>query len=158
MKPLTYIMVSYTIPYMRIPEIVIDTNVLIAALKSRRGASFRLLSVIGQTKFSINISVPLLLEYEAVAKELIGGIVLTAEDIDDILNYICSVSKWRKIFYLWRPFLKDPKDDMVLELAVTSQCNMIITYNKKDFRNVEQYFGIRVLTPQELLLEIGEVS
>jgi putative PIN family toxin of toxin-antitoxin system len=157
MKPLTYIMVSYTIPYMRIPEIVIDTNVLIAALKSRRGASFRLLSI-GQTKFNINISVPLLLEYEAVAKELIGGIALTAEDIDDILNYICSVSRWRKIFYLWRPFLKDPKDDMVLELAVTSQCNMIITYNKKDFRNVEQYFGIRVLTPKGLLLEIGEIS
>ncbi|MEW5804510.1 MAG: putative toxin-antitoxin system toxin component, PIN family [bacterium] len=140
------------------PEIVVDTNVLIAALKSRRGASFRLLSMIGQGKFNINLSVPLLLEYEAVAKELIGGTALTAEDIDDILNYICSVSKWRKIFYLWRPFLKDPKDDMVLELAVTSQCDMIITYNEKDFRNVEQYFGIRVLTPKELLLEIGEVS
>ena len=140
------------------PEIVIDTNVLIAALKSKRGSSFRLLSAIGQGKFNINLSVPLLLEYEAVAKELIGEIALTAEDIDDILNYICSVSKWRKIFYLWRPFLKDPKDDIVLELAVTSQCDMIITYNKKDFRNVEQYFGIRVLTPKELLLEIGEVS
>lgn len=140
------------------PEIVIDTNVLIAALKSRQGASFRLLSIIGQEKFNINLSVPLLLEYEAVAKELIGGIALTAENIDDILNYICSVSKWREIFYLWRPFLKDPKDDMVLELAVTSQCDTIITYNKKDFRNVEQYFGIRVLTPKELLLEIGELS
>lgn len=139
------------------PEVVIDTNVLIAALKSSRGASFRLLSIIGQGKFNINISVPLLLEYEAVAKELIEGIALTAEDIDDILNYICSVSKWRKIFYLWRPFLKDPKDDMVLELAVTSHCDMIITFNKKDFRNVEQYFGIRVLTPKELLLEIGEL-
>jgi len=107
---------------------------------------------------SISISVPLLLEYEAVAKELIGKIALTAEYIDDILNYICRVSRGRKIFYLWRPFLKDPKDDMVLELAVTSQCDMIIRYNKKDFKNVEQYFGIRVLTPKELLLEIGEIS
>jgi putative PIN family toxin of toxin-antitoxin system len=143
---------------MKMPEIVIDTNVLIAALKSKRGASFRLLSAIGQGKFNINLSVPLFLEYEAVAKELIGGIALTEEDIDNILNYICSVSRLRKIFYLWRPFLKDPKDDMVLELAVTSQCDMIITYNKKDFRNVEQYFGIRVLTPKESLLEIGELS
>ena len=139
------------------PEIVVDTNVLIAALKSRRGASFKLLSVIGQGKFNINISVPLLLEYESVAKELIKGMTLTEEDIDDILNYICSLAMPRKIFYLWRPFLQDPKDDMVLELAVTSRCNMIITYNKTDFKNVEQYFGIRVLTPKELLFEIGEL-
>ncbi len=139
-------------------EIAIDTNILITGLRSRRGASFKLLSTIGQNKFNINISVPLLLEYEAVAKKLIGKIILTEEDIDDILNYICNVSKWREIFYLWRPFLKDQKDDMVLELAVTSQCDMIITYNKKDFKNVEKYFGIRLLTPKEFLLEIGELS
>lgn len=139
-------------------EIVIDTNILITGLRSRRGASFKLLSTIGQNKFNINISVPLLLEYEAVAKKLIGEIILTEEDIEDILNYICNVSKWREIFYLWRPFLKDQKDDMVLELAVTSQCDMIITYNKKDFKNVEKYFGIRLLTPKEFLLEIGELS
>ena len=139
-------------------EIVIDTNILITGLRSRRGASFKLLSTIGQDKFNMNISVPLLLEYETVAKKLIGEIILTEEDIDDILNYICKVSKWREIFYLWRPFLKDRKDDMILELAVTSQCDMIITYNKKDFKNVEKYFGIRLLTPKEFLLEIGELS
>ena len=139
-------------------EIVIDTNILFTGLKSRRGASFKLLSIIGQKKFNINISVPLLLEYEAVAKKLIGEIILTEEDIDDILNYICKVSKWREIFYLWRPFLKDRKDDMILELAVTSQSNMIITYNKKDFKNTEKYFGIRLLTPKEFLFEIGELS
>jgi len=139
-------------------EIVIDTNILITALKARGGASFKLLSTIGQNKYNINISVPLLLEYEAVAKKLIGEIILTEDDIDDILNYICNVSKRRKIFFLWRPFLKDQKDDMVLELAVTSQCDMIITYNKKDFKKVEKYFDIRLLTPKEFLLEIGELS
>lgn len=143
---------------MRIPEIVIDTNVLITGLKSRRGASFKLLSTVGQNKFSVNLSVPLLLEYEMVAKELIGELALTEKDIDNILNYICRVSKWRKIFYLWRPFLKDQKDDMVLELAVTSQCDLIITYNKKDFKNVEKFFGIRLLTPKEFLHKIGELK
>ena len=143
---------------MKVPEIIIDTNVLIAALKSRKGASFKLLSIIGQGKFNISLSVPLLLEYEAVTEKLIEGIPLTAEDIDDILNYLCSVARHRKIFYLWRPFLKDPKDDMVLELAVTSRCDIIITYNKIDFKNVEQHFGIRILTPKELLFEIGELS
>jgi len=139
-------------------EVVIDTNVLASALQSKRGASFKLLTLIGQNKFNINLSVPLILEYEDVAKRLIGRIALNEEDINDILNYICSVSNRREIFYLWRPFLKDPKDDMVLELAVTSNCDMIITYNKKDFKGVEEYFGIRLLTPKELLLETGELS
>ena len=139
-------------------EVVIDTNVLVSALKSKRGASFKVLTLIGQSKFDINLSVPLILEYEDVAKRLIGETALNEEDIDDILDYICSVSNRREIFYLWRPFLKDPKDDMVLELAVTSNCDMIITYNKKDFKGVEKYFGIRVLSPKELLFEIGELS
>ena len=139
-------------------EVVIDTNVLVSALKSKRGASFKLLTLIGQNKFDINLSVPLILEYEDVAKRLIGGTALNEEDINDILDYICSVSNCREIFYLWRPFLKDPKDDMVLELAVTSNCDMITTYNKKDFKGVEKYFGIRVLSPKELLFEIGELS
>ena len=131
---------------------------LVSALKSKRGASFKLLTLIGQNKFDINLSVPLILEYEDVAKRLIGGTALNEEDINDILDYICSVSNRREIFYLWRPFLKDPKDDMVLELAVTSNCDMIVTYNKKDFKGVEEYFGIRLLTPKGLLLEIGEIS
>ncbi len=139
-------------------EVVIDTNVLVSALKSKRGASFKVLTLIGQSKFDIDLSVPLILEYEDVAKRLIGETALNEEDIDDILDYICSVSNCREIFYLWRPFLKDPKDDMVLELAVTSNCDMIITYNKKDFKGVEKYFGIRVLSPKELLFEIGELS
>lgn len=139
-------------------EVVIDTNVLVSALKSKRGASFKVLTLIGQSKFDINLSVQLILEYEDVAKRLIGETALNEEDINDILDYICSVSNHREIFYLWRPFLKDPKDDMVLELAVTSNCDMIITYNKKDFKGVEKYFGIRVLSPKELLFEIGELS
>lgn len=143
---------------MKMLEVVIDTNVLISALKSKRGASFRLLTLIGQNKFNVNLSVPLILEYEDVAKRLIGEIALNEEDINDIFDYICSVSNRREIFYLWRPFLKDSKDDMVLELAVTSNCGTIVTYNKKDFKGVEKYFGIRLLTPKELLLEIGELS
>jgi len=139
-------------------EVVIDTNVLVSALKSKRGASFKVLTLIGQSKFDINLSVPLILEYEDAAKRLIGETALNEEDINDILDYICSVSNHREIFYLWRPFLKDPKDDMVLELAVTSNCDMIITYSKKDFKGVEKYFGIRVLSPKELLFEIGELS
>jgi len=62
----------------------------------------------------------------------------------------------RKVYYLWRPFLADPKDDMILELAVSAGCDVIVTYNKNDFIGVHQ-FGIRVLTAQEFLREIGEL-
>lgn len=105
-------------------------------------------------KFEINVSVPLVLGYEGVAKRLIGDTALTERDIDDILDYVCAVANRRKVFYLWRPFLKDPKDDMVLELAVIANCDFIVTYNKDDFRGVER-FGLRVVTPKEFIQEIG---
>lgn len=138
-------------------QIVIDTNVLVAALRSKRGASYHLLSLLGDRRFEINVSVPLVLEYEKAARGLIRRGGLSARDIDDILDYICAVSHHRNIFYLWRPFLRDPKDDMVLELAVVAQCDFIITYNKRDFRGIQQ-FGIEALGPKEFLEKIGELK
>ncbi|MBE0435566.1 MAG: putative toxin-antitoxin system toxin component, PIN family, partial [Methylomicrobium sp.] len=109
-------------------RIVIDTNVIIAALRSRRGASFKLLSLIDAGIFRVNLSVPLFLEYEAVAKREQHRFTLNDQDIEDILNYIAAVSDKRDIFFLWRPFLKDPKDDLVLEVAVESASQFIITH------------------------------
>ena len=109
-------------------------------------------------KFEINLSVPLAVEYEGVAKRLVGKkSALRASDIDDILDYVCSVANRRKVYYLWRPILRDPKDDMVLELAVSAGCKIIVTYNKDDFEGAEK-FGIRLMTAQEFLHEIGELS
>ena len=137
-------------------RIVIDTNVLVAALRSRRGASYRLLSLIGDERFEINVSVPLVLEYEAAAKRLVGEIPLGEGEIDDILDYICAVARRWKVHYLWRPYLKDAKDEMVLELAVVAGCEYIVTYNRRDFAGVER-FGLKVVTPKEFLEEIGEL-
>lgn len=97
---------------------------------------------------------PLFVEYESVAKRegMLEG--LSTEDVEAILDYLLSKSSVRKIFYLWRPFLKDPKDDLVLEIAVESQSEYIITFNKKDFKGCDQ-FGIKVLTPKEFLIERG---
>ncbi|HWX39613.1 MAG TPA: putative toxin-antitoxin system toxin component, PIN family [Blastocatellia bacterium] len=113
----------------RVFQVVIDTNVLIAALRSRRGASHRLMMLIGDGRWQMNLSVPLVLEYEEVAKRLLPRLGLAEEDIDAILDYVCSKANLREIFYLWRPLLPDPKDDMVLELAVESQTDFIVTYN-----------------------------
>jgi putative PIN family toxin of toxin-antitoxin system len=138
-------------------RIVIDTNVLIAALRSRRGASYRLLMLLGSERFSIHISVPLTLEYEDVAKRLLGDIPLAEQDIDDILDYICAIAERHQLFFLWRPHLRDPEDDMVLELAVTANCDFIVTYNRKDFDGAED-FGIEVITPRGFLERIGELE
>lgn len=136
-------------------RIVIDTNVIIAALRSRRGASFKLLSLIDAGLFRVNLSVPLFLEYEAVAKREQHRFTLNDQDIEDILNYIAAVSDKRDIFFLWRPFLKDPKDDLVLEIAVESASQFIITHNLRDFAGIEK-FNLQAITPQQLLKQLGE--
>jgi len=139
-------------------QIVIDTNVVISALRSKRGASFQLLSLVGKSPlFEINISVPLILEYEDVTKRYLREIGLTSNDVNDIIDYLCSVGNRRQIYFLWRPFLKDPKDDMILELAVESQCDCIISFNKRHFAGIQQ-FDLQVMTPQEFLKIIGEIS
>jgi putative PIN family toxin of toxin-antitoxin system len=137
-------------------RVVIDTNVIVSALRSNRGASYKLLWLIGSGKFEINISVPLILEYEDAAKRLLGEVELSEEEIDDILDYICGEANAQEVFYLWRPFLKDIDDEMVLELAVAAGCGYIITYNKGDFEGVEQ-FRLRAVTPREFLEKIGEL-
>ena len=135
-------------------RIVIDTNVFIAALISKRGTSHKLVQMIGSKVFAICISVPLIFEYEDVAKRS-GKVNLSHELIDDIIDYICAEGLETEIFYLWRPILTDPKDDFILELAVNAQADFIVTYNRKDFKGSEK-FGVQVVSPREFLERIGE--
>ncbi|MFZ5822192.1 MAG: putative toxin-antitoxin system toxin component, PIN family [Chloroflexota bacterium] len=138
-------------------SVVIDTNVIVSSLRSRDGASFRLVSLLGESdKIEINISVALILEYEDAAKRLIGEVPITARAIDDVLDYICEIAHEQRIFFLWHPVLKDPNDDMVLELAVAAGCQFIVTYNKQDFKNLKN-FGIKAISPVEFLTMIGEL-
>jgi putative PIN family toxin of toxin-antitoxin system len=139
------------------PQIVIDTNVLVAALRSNQGASFRLLALIGRGKFETNLSVPLVLEYEEAAKKLVAATPLSSADIDAVIDYLCKVSNHWPIYYLWRPLLRDPKDDMVLELAVSSSSEFIVTFNTRDFTEAPQ-FRIKVHTPKDFLAHIGELA
>lgn len=139
-------------------QIVIDTNVFVSALRSRYGASYKLFTLLESGKFVINLSVPLAIEYEDAGKRLVGKkTALKASDVDDILDYVCAIANRREVYYLWRPFLRDPKDDMVLELAVSCGARIIVTYNKQDFEGAEQ-FGVQLRTPQEFLQAIGELT
>jgi putative PIN family toxin of toxin-antitoxin system len=132
-------------------RIVIDTNVLVAALRSNRGASFALLDLIGTSSdFTIQLSVPLILEYESVLKRHHAETGLNDDDVDEVVDYLCSVGDRHSIFFLWRPVLRDPKDDFVLELAVRSESELIVTFNTKDFVQSTR-FGITAVTPSEFL-------
>ena len=135
-------------------QIVIDTNVVFAGLRSPRGASYQVLTLLGRDLFDVHISVPLILEYESVAVRHLDDLPISNSDVDDVLDYICRVGVAHEIYYTWRPFLSDPDDDMVLEVAVASGSAAIVTFNKHDFRGCER-FGLRLLTPAELLKEIG---
>lgn len=138
-------------------SIIIDTCIFISALRSRQGASFKILSLIGSEAFEFHLSVALVLEYEAVAKRMTETIGLTESDIEDIIDYICAIGNHRQVHFLWRPSLKDPSDDFILELAVESESNYIVTHNLRDFEGVEK-FKVEAISPQKLLQIIGDIS
>ncbi|MCA9623813.1 MAG: putative toxin-antitoxin system toxin component, PIN family [Myxococcales bacterium] len=134
--------------------VVLDTNVLVSAIRSRRGASFRVLSLVGAGYFDIAISVPLVLEYEDAMLRSLSATNLGEDDIGAILDFVCSVARHQTIFYLWRPIARDPKNDMVAELAVAAGADAIVTHNLRDFAPVSQ-LGLRTITPHQLLIETG---
>lgn len=118
---------------------------------SKNGASNAILGYVGTEAMRYALSVPLVLEYESVAKRHVGGkISYTAREIDELLDFICAYGEFQNIYYLWRPILNDPKDDMVLELAVNAGCEAIVTHNAKDFTPSSR-FGIVILSPQDYL-------
>lgn len=138
-------------------QIVMDTNVLVAGLRSRRGASYKLLSMLNDNRWQLNISTTLVFEYEEVLKRERVQLGLSLEDINDLLDGICAISNKRNIFYLWRPVASDPDDDFLVDLAVEAQADLIITYNQRDLQPVER-FGISALSPKEFLQLFGEIA
>ncbi|MBF0187073.1 MAG: putative toxin-antitoxin system toxin component, PIN family [Magnetococcales bacterium] len=137
-------------------KVVLDTNVIVAGLRSRQGASFHILHWLGQRRFTPLLSVPLFLEYEAVLKrpDLVPG--LNQESIDIFLNVVASVSDHVKLYYLWRPALADPADDMILELAIAGNADAIVTFNRRDFMEATRRFGVNVMFPNEFLATLQE--
>jgi putative PIN family toxin of toxin-antitoxin system len=127
-------------------RVVFDTNVLVAGVRSRRGASFQLLSRVGTGAFDIAVSVPLVLEYEDALVRHLPATRLSRGDISNIIDYLCTVAVCQEIFFLWRPLLHDPGDDLVLEVAVAANCDAIVTHNVRDFGAATR-FNLRVLTP-----------
>lgn len=138
-------------------QIILDTNILVAAFRSRRGAANLLLDKLDDKRWQVNVSTPLLLEYEDVLKRPEMNDFISEKDVDIFLNGICSISKHHDIYYLWRLLAKDPNDAFILELAVRVNADFIITYNKKDFPAAID-FGIKLVTPKEFLELNGDLD
>jgi|SRR3990172_1763657 len=138
-------------------RIVLDTNVLVAASRSRLGASFALLRALGEGRFSALASVPLLLEYEAVLKrpEHLQVGKRSAAMTDAFLDALCLRIEPVHLHYLWRPQTRDPADEMVLETALNGRAMALVTLNGKDFSAAGR-FRLPVLTPGEFLRQLNE--
>lgn len=135
-----------------IPQVyaVLDTSVLVAGLRSNRGASFQVLQAIRFGDIRIAVSVALVLEYEAVALRL--GLVpgFSQTEISGFIDALCRLATHQQVFFAWRPFLPDPDDDLVLELAVAASAPFVITHNVGDFVGSNSV-GVRAITPAEAL-------
>jgi len=131
-------------------EIVMDTNVLFAGLYSASGASFKVLELLAEEHLSLVMSTPLLFEYEDVLKRNQVMLELTDIEIEMVLDNLCGFSRHQKVYFLWRPYLPDPKDDLILELAVASGVSTIVTHNLKDFTGVAK-FGVEAISPKIFL-------
>lgn len=132
-------------------RIVIDTSVLVAASRSSNGASFRIVSMLPTPVFEIALTVPVYTEWQAVLtrpQHLPPGV--TADMALGFVRYLASLAHLQDVHFLWRPFLRDPDDDMVLECAVASGSEFIVTHNVKDFRRVEE-LNLRAITPADFL-------
>jgi putative PIN family toxin of toxin-antitoxin system len=136
-----------------VPAYVLDTDVLVAAFRSETGASRRILLAALDRRFELLISVPLILEYEAVLRrpEHLKASGASEEDVADVLDGLALVGKRVMFAFRWRPALPDPNDDMVLETAVNGHADAIVTFNQRDFNPVAARFGCRVMRPGEFL-------
>ena len=129
---------------------ILDTSVLVAGLRSNRGASFQILRAIRAGDIRIAVSVALVLKYESVVlrPDLLPH--FTSDELRKIVDGLCQLVDHQQMFFAWRPFLPDPDDDLVLELAVAASAAFVITHNISDFRGSES-MGVRAITPATTL-------
>lgn len=139
-------------------RIVLDTNVVVAALRSPSGASAALLEQALDHRFTLLLSVPLVLEYEGIccdpAQRIASG--LSESEVGTIMSALCAVAEPVRAWFLWRPQLRDPADEMVLEAAVNGGADALVTFNRRDFGDAPGVFGIEVLSPRQTLSRIAE--
>jgi len=136
-------------------RVILDTNVILAAMRSQTGASHRLLLTIGHPRWQNVITPALMYEYEDVARRPGNAPGLSPQDITNILNLIYQQSHRQLVWFSWRPLSPDPGDDAILEAAIAGGCDYVVSFNERHLRAARE-FGIEVLKPADLLKLIGE--
>jgi putative PIN family toxin of toxin-antitoxin system len=134
-------------------RVVLDTCVMVAAIRSGAGAARQLLLAALAGKFTLLASVPLMVEYEAVLTrpEHLEAARGFPSDIDQMLATLAAMVEPVRLFFLWRPALRDPGDEMVLDTAVNGGADLLVTFNVRHFEAPAKRLGIRVSTPAEAL-------
>jgi putative PIN family toxin of toxin-antitoxin system len=137
-------------------RLVLDTAVVVAAVRSARGVSRLLLEAAFDGRLTMLVSVPLMLEYEAVLTrpEHLRHAGLTTEDVATLLDGLAVLIEPVDLAFHWRPTLRDANDDMVLETAVNGRASAIVTFNTRDFLPETRRFGVAVLAPKDILSEM----
>jgi putative PIN family toxin of toxin-antitoxin system len=135
---------------------LLDTDVIIAAIRSSKGASAEIVRRVLRREISIELSVAMALEYEAVAtrpEHLVEGQLTEAEAVN-LVEAIVAVAKPVEIHFRWRPQLRDADDEMVLEAAMNAKDARIVTFNRKDFENAAARFKVNLASPREILEDL----
>ncbi|MEK6636877.1 MAG: putative toxin-antitoxin system toxin component, PIN family [Pseudomonadota bacterium] len=132
---------------------ILDTDVIVAAIRSTKGASAEIVRRVLRREMPIEISVALVLEYEAVATRAehlqAGG--LTRVEAANLIDALAAVADPVEIHFRWRPQLRDADDEMVLEAAINAQDRTIVTFNTRDFAMAADKFNVTLATPRQIL-------
>ena len=136
--------------------LVLDSDVLVAAFRSDRGASRVLLELARSQRFELLLSVPLMLEYEAVLTrtEHLVASGIGRDDVGAALDELASICRRVEIVIRSRPTLSDPDDEMVLETAINGSADAIVTFNERDFKAAASRWSCAVMRPQEIIRKL----
>lgn len=143
----------YLMRYQMLRRVVLDTSVVVATLRTRSGAGNAVLRLVANRRLIGLVSPPLFLEYEDVLKRAEQRIAygLTLEMIDEFLAELAALIEPVEVRFLWRPQVRDPSDEMVLEAAINGRADALVTYNIRDFAVAGVRFAVPVLRPPDLL-------
>jgi putative PIN family toxin of toxin-antitoxin system len=134
-------------------KIILDTDVIVAALRSPRGASAELLRLARQGRFRLLVSAALAMEYEAVCTRTdhLRAAELSLSEVGLFLDAIVAFAEPVETHYIWRPQLRDPADEMILEAAINGRCDLLVSFNVRHFMPASKEFGIAVMPSSEAL-------
>jgi putative PIN family toxin of toxin-antitoxin system len=137
-------------------RLVLDTDVVIAAMRSPTGASAAILRAAREGRVTLAASVSLAVEYEAVCRQaehrLAAG--LSEQEVDSFVTAMVALAEPVETHFLWRPQLRDAGDEMVLEAAVNGRVDALVTFNTRDFGTAPSRFGVELLRPREAIRRI----